>query len=76
VEKEVSPEIAFIRARGKRKKNAGIILIASSITGLIVTPSSMRWLIIIEGLLGLIGIFIFVYARLQFWREVSGLMKR
>jgi hypothetical protein len=75
VEKEVTPEVELIRARGKIKKYAGIILIAGSITGLIVTPPSMRWLILFEGILGIIGIVIFVYARIQYWREVSRLIK-
>ena len=75
VEKEIAPEVELIRARGKIKKYAGIILIAGSITGLIVTPPSMRVLIFFEGILGIIGIVLFVYARIQYWREVSRLIK-
>jgi hypothetical protein len=31
----------------------------------------MRWLILLEGILGIIGIVVFVYARIQFWRAVN-----
>jgi len=69
------PKIETITAKGRKEKYLGIILIATSIVGLIVTPKPMRWLILLEGLAGIIGIVLFVYARIKFWREVNKLIK-
>ena len=65
------PEGKEIRARGRWEKYLGILIIAISIVGLIATPREMRWLILLEGILGGIGIVVFVYARIQFWRAVN-----
>jgi len=56
-------------------KYLGISLIAISIVGIIATPNTMRWLILLEGAIGIIGIVVFVYARIKFWREVNKLIK-
>jgi len=69
------PKIETISARGRWGKYTGIALIATSIVGLIVTPKPMRWLILLEGLVGIIGIILFVYSRIKFWREVNKLIK-
>jgi len=60
-----------IRTKGRWGKYLGIAIIALSIVGLIATPREMRWLILLEGILGIIGIVVFVYARIQFWRAVN-----
>ena len=65
------PEGKAIRARGRWGKYLGILIIAISITALIATPREMRWLILLEGILGIIGIVAFIYARIQFWRAVN-----
>ncbi len=65
------PEGKTIRSKGRWGKYLGIAIIALSITALIATPREMRWLILLEGILGIIGIAVFVYARIQFWREVN-----
>ena len=69
------PKIETITSQGRKEKYLGIILIATSIVGLIVTPKPMRWLILLEGLAGIIGIILFVYSRIKFWREVNKLIK-
>jgi len=65
------PEGKAIRAKGRWGKYLGIFIIAISITALIATPREMRWLILLEGILGIIGIVAFIYARIQFWRAVN-----
>ena len=57
-------------AIGSGKKNLAIFLIAASVASLIATPRNYYLLVVLEGLVGLFGIFLFVYARIQFWREV------
>ena len=69
------PEGKAIRARGKWGKYLGILIIAISITALIATPREMRLLILLEGILGIMGIVVFVYARIKFWREVNKFTK-
>lgn len=71
--KIASAESQTISAKGRWKKFTGIALVASSIVGLVVTPTSIRWLILLEGLAGLAGLALFVYSRIQFWREVNKL---
>ena len=73
--KDILPESEAISAKGRWGKYTGIALIATSIVGLIVTPKPMRWLILLEGLAGIIGIVLFVYSRIKFWREVNKLIK-
>lgn len=64
-----------IPAKGGWGKYLGIFLIAISIVGIIATPNPMRWLILLEGAIGIIGIVVFAYARIKFWREVNKLIK-
>ncbi len=71
--KDTLPESEVISAKGRWEKYAGIALIAISIVGLVVTPKPMRWLILLEGLVGIIGIITFIHSRIKFWREVSKL---
>ena len=73
--KDTLPESDMISAEGKWGKYAGIALIAISIVGLVVTPKPMRWLILLEGIIGLIGIALFVYSRIKFWRGVNKLRR-
>ena len=68
---EIQTEGEPMPTRGKWGKYAGIALIALSITALVATPRTMRWLILLEGALAFTGIVLFAYARIQFWREVS-----
>lgn len=72
---ETLPKSEAISTKGRWGKYAGIALIALSIMGLIVTPKSIRWLILLEGTIGILGIVLFVYARIKFWREVNKLIK-
>ncbi len=65
------PESEPIPTRGRWGKYTGIALIAISITALVATPRTMRWLILLEGTLAFTGIVLFAYARIQFWREVN-----
>jgi len=65
------PERQVISAKGKREKYIAIVLITLSVVGLSATPASLRWLILLEGLAGVAGIFLFIHARLQFWREIK-----
>ena len=74
--KDVLSESEVISVKGKWGKYAGIALINISIIGLVVTPKPMRWLILLEGLVGIIGVFLFVYARIKFWQEVNKLIKK
>ena len=71
--KDTSPESEVISAEGRWGKYAGIALIAISIVGLVVTPKPMRWLILLEGVMGITGIALFIYSRIKFWREVNKL---
>jgi hypothetical protein len=73
VTKDTLPESEVISAEGRWWKYAGIALIAISIVGLVVTPKPMRWLILLEGVIGITGIALFVYSRIKFWREVNKL---
>ena len=70
---DTSPESEVISAEGRWGKYAGIALIAISIVGLVVTPKPMRWLILLEGVMGITGIALFIYSRIKFWREVNKL---
>lgn len=69
------PESQVISAKGKKEKYIAIFLITLSVVGLSATPSSLRWLILLEGLVGVVGIFLFIHARLQFWREINKKIK-
>ena len=71
--KDTLPQSKTISAKGSWGKYAGIALIALSIVGLVITPKPMRWLILLEGMAGITGIILFVYSRVQFWREVNKL---
>lgn len=73
--KDTLPKSEGIPTKGKWGKYIGIALIALSIMALFATPKAMRWLILTEGALAIIGIVIFVYARIQFWQEVKKLIK-
>lgn len=63
------PEV--LSRKGRKEKYLAIFLIAISIVGLVITPRTLPWLILLEGAIGLIGIILFVYARLTFWREIN-----
>ena len=69
------PESEVLSAKGKGEKYIAILLITISIVGLLATPSTLRWLILLEGLVGVIGIFLFIHSRLQFWREIKRQIK-
>jgi len=71
--KDALAKSEVILAKGRWGKYTGIFLISISIVGLIITPKAMRWLILMEGLIGIIGITVFIYARIKFWREVNKL---
>lgn len=73
VTKDTLPESEMVSAEGRWVKYAGIALIAMSIVGLVVTPKPMRWLILLEGVMGITGIVLFVYSRIKFWRGVNKL---
>ena len=64
-------EPAFLSRKGRKEKYLAIFLIAISIVSLVITPKTSPWLIILEGAIGLIGIILFVYARLKFWRAIN-----
>ena len=70
------PENEQTPTKGRWGKYTGIALIAISITALVATPGTMRWLILLEGIIALIGIALFVYARIQFWREINRLRQQ
>jgi len=63
------PEV--LARKGRKEKYLAIVLIAISIVSLVITPKTLSWLILIEGVIGLIGVILFVYARLTFWREIN-----
>lgn len=73
--KDTLPKSEGIPTKGKWEKYIGIALIALSITALIATPKAMRWLILLEGIIGIVGIALFIYARIKFWWEVKKLIK-
>ena len=73
--KDSLPESQVISAKGKGEKYIAILLITISIVGLSATPSTLRWLILLEGLIGVVGIFLFIHSRLQFWREIKKQIK-
>ena len=73
--KDSLSESQVISAKGKREKYIAIFLITLSIVGLSATPSTLRWLILLEGLAGVVGIFLFIHSRLQFWREIKRQIK-
>jgi hypothetical protein len=57
--------------KGRREKYLAIFLISISIMSLVMTPKTQPWLILLEGTVGIIGVLLFVYARLKFWREIN-----
>jgi hypothetical protein len=61
----------FIRRRGRKEKYLAIFLIALSIVSLVITPKTLPWLILLEGAIGLIGIILFIHARLKFWGAIN-----
>jgi hypothetical protein len=63
------PEV--LSRKGRKEKYLAIFLIAISIVSLVITPKTLTWLILLEGVIGLLGIILFVYARLKFWREIN-----
>ena len=69
------PESEVLSAKGKGEKYIAILLITISVVGLLATPSTLRWLILLEGLVGVVGIFLFIHSRLQFWREIKKQIK-
>jgi hypothetical protein len=69
--KDSLPESEVLAAKGKGEKYIAILLITISVVGLIATPSSLRWVILLEGLLGVVGVLLFIHSRLQFWREIK-----
>ena len=69
------PESELLSAKGKGEKYIAILLITISVVGLLATPSTQRWLILLEGLVGVVGIFLFIHSRLQFWREIKKQIK-
>jgi hypothetical protein len=68
---ESLPESKVLAAKGRGEKYIAILLITVSVVGLTATPSSLRWLILLEGIVGVAGIFLFIYSRLLFWREIK-----
>ena len=71
IPKDSPPNAASPSAKGRKKRYLAIFLIAASIVSLVTTPQSQRWLIFLEGTIGVIGVVLFVYARLQFWKEIN-----
>jgi len=63
------PEV--LTKKGRKQKFLAIFLIAVSIVSLVMTPKTLPWLILLEGVIGIIGVLLFVYARLKFWREIN-----
>ena len=63
------PEVRSGKER--KEKYLAIFLIALSIVSLVITPKNLPWLILLEGAIGLIGVILFVHARLTFWREIN-----
>jgi len=73
--KDSLPESEVLTAKGKGEKYIAIFLITISVVGLSATPATLRWLILLEGLIGVVGIFLFIHSRLQFWREIKKQIK-
>jgi len=69
------PESVVLSAKGKGEKYIAILLITMSVVALLATPSTLRWLILLEGLAGVGGILLFIHSRLQFWREIKKQIK-
>ena len=69
--KESQGNTASLSDKGRKKRYLAIFLIATGIVSLVITPQSLRWLIFLEGSIGVIGVILFVYARLQFWRAIN-----
>jgi hypothetical protein len=63
------PEVASGKER--KEKYLAIFLIAISIVSLVITPKRLPWLILFEGAIGLVGVIVFIHARLTFWREIN-----
>ena len=63
------PEV--LKRKGRKEKYLAIFLIAISIVSLAITPKAFPSLILLEGAIGLIGIVLFVHARVKFWREIQ-----
>jgi uncharacterized RDD family membrane protein YckC len=69
---KISPQAPDVRSKeGRKEKYLAIFLIAVSIVSLVMTPKTLPWLILLEGAIGIIGVLLFVYARLKFWREIK-----
>jgi hypothetical protein len=73
--KDYLPESEALTAKGKGEKYIAIFLITISVVGLSATPATLRWLILLEGFIGVVGIFLFIHSRLQFWREIKKQIK-
>jgi hypothetical protein len=73
--KDSLPESEALTAKGKGEKYIAIFLITISVVGLSATPATLRWLILLEGFIGVVGIFLFIHSRLQFWREIKKQIK-
>ena len=73
--KDSLPESHVLSAKGKGEKYIAILLITVSVVGLLATPATLRWLVLLEGLLGVLGITLFIHSRLQFWREIKKQIK-
>jgi len=73
--KDSLPESQVLSAKGKGEKYIAILLITVSVVGLLATPPTLRWLVLLEGLLGVLGITLFIHSRLQFWREIKKQIK-
>ena len=69
--RKLVPEKKVLASKGTGEKYIAIFLITVSIVGLLVTPASLRWLILLEGLAGVVGIVLFIHSRLQFWRDIK-----
>ena len=69
------PESEVLSGKGRGEKYIAILLITISIVGLLATPSELPWLILLEGFAGVVGIFLFIHSRLQFWREIKKQIK-
>ena len=69
---QISPQAPDgLTTKGRKEKYLAIFLIAISIVSLVMTPKTQPRLILLEGAIGIIGVLLFVYARLKFWREIN-----
>lgn len=73
--KDSPPESEVLSGKGKGEKYIAIFLITLSVVGLLATPSTLTWLVLFEGLVGVVGIGLFIHSRLQFWREIKKQIK-